>query len=101
MGDLRKRALAAMKAQREAKRKPEVTYADCELLDWVSANTDPALSNEARYWQALKAFRDRSRELAEALRPFSDAVYNDNGDVTIEHPGPGDYMRAKRVLAKK
>lgn len=54
--------------------RPEVTYDDGELLDWVSANTDAALSNEARYWQALRSFRDRSRELATALDILRSAV---------------------------
>ena len=43
----------------------------------------------------------RIAELETALRPFVDAVYNDNGDVTIIYPGIGDYMRAKRILRQE
>ena len=43
----------------------------------------------------------RISELETALRPFADAVYNDNGDVTIIHPGIGDYMRANRILRQE
>ena len=40
----------------------------------------------------------RIAELEAALKPFADAVYRDNGDVTITHVDPGHYLRAKRLL---
>lgn len=43
----------------------------------------------------------RIAELEAALKPFADAVYGDNGDVTVVHPGIGDYMRAKRIIENK
>lgn len=48
------------------------------------------------------ALCDRIIELEAALRPFADAVYNDNGDVTIStsHIEIEHYMRAKRLLSQ-
>jgi hypothetical protein len=43
----------------------------------------------------------RIAELEAALKPFADAVYNDNGDITLSHPDVGRYMAAKRVLKQK
>ena len=40
----------------------------------------------------------RIAELEAALKPFADAVYRDNGDVTIVHVDAGHYLRAKRLL---
>jgi hypothetical protein len=41
------------------------------------------------------------RALVEALRPFANAVFNDNGDVTIDSSRitRHDYMRARTALA--
>ena len=49
-----------------------------------------------------KADKARIAKLEAALRPFADAVYNDNGDVTIStsHIEVGHYMRAKRLLSQ-
>jgi hypothetical protein len=50
---------------------------------------------------ALRAQLTREREagerLAEALKPFADAVYNDNGDVTLDtsHIRRQDWLRAR------
>lgn len=43
---------------------------------------------------ALKVERDGLRV---ALKPFSDAVYNDNGDVTISGVDTRDYMLARKA----
>lgn len=43
---------------------------DALLLAWISENTDASLSTEQRYFQALRAFRDRAKALAEPLRDF-------------------------------
>ena len=40
---------------------------DVELLAFVATQTDPSLSNEARYWKALQLFRDRAEQLGLAL----------------------------------
>jgi len=40
-----------------------MTLEDAELLEWISEHTDHSLSLEARYWIALKAFRDRAKQL--------------------------------------
>ena len=42
--------------------------------------------------------READGRMREALKPFADAVYRDNGDVTITHVDPGHYLRAKRLL---
>lgn len=51
---------------------------------------------------ALEASEKRIAELEAALRPFADAVYNDNGDVTISstHIEVKHYMRAKSLLSQ-
>lgn len=48
----------------------------------------------------LKRLEARVAELEAALRPFSNVVYNDNGDVTLSfsHLRQEDYMRARKVL---
>lgn len=46
----------------------------------------------------LRARDNRITELEAALKPFADAVYYDNGDVTIVYPCLSDYMRGRRVL---
>ncbi|WP_342643413.1 hypothetical protein [Rhodoligotrophos ferricapiens] len=48
-------------------------------------------------------FERRIRDLEAALRPFADAVFNDNGDVTFETSriGDDDYWRAYRVMYRK
>jgi hypothetical protein len=45
---------------------------------------------DATYWseRAVKAEAEIER-LRVALKPFADAVYNDNGDMTIDHAGIG------------
>jgi hypothetical protein len=48
-----------------------------------------------------EAARPEVQALMEALKPFADAVFNDNGDVTIDSSriSRRDYMRARAALA--
>ncbi len=48
----------------------------------------------------MEIARRRIAELEAALKPFADAVYRDNGDVTIIHVEQGHYLRAKRLIEK-
>ena len=43
---------------------------------------------------------DIERLLA-ALKPFADAVYNDNGDMTVSPAGHDDYIKAYFVMRER
>lgn len=51
--------------------------------------------NAARREGELVAEIERLRA---ALKPFADAVYNDNGDMTISHPTVDAYAKAYFVM---
>lgn len=54
--------------------------------------TNGAEYHHASYVSTLEARLEKAREVIErqqsALKPMSDAVYNDNGDMTISEPWP-------------
>lgn len=53
----------------------------------------------ADHWIArAEAAEAESARLRKALKPFSDAVYNDNGDVTITPCSTAQYMSARAAL---
>jgi hypothetical protein len=64
------------------------------LLRMASRNGNGMAGDAAR----LSEQEAEIKRLREALKPFSDAVYNDNGDVTITHPDCYAYMRAQAAL---
>jgi hypothetical protein len=45
--------------------------------------------------------REKRRKALEAIKPFGDAVFNDNGDVTLalSHIRTQDYMKARALLS--
>jgi len=51
---------------------------------------------------ALEARDKTIAELVEALTPFSDAVFNDNGDITVNFgsPEPDDFFRAYSAIRR-
>lgn len=63
----------------------DASIATCEEYEIATALTDQ---------------REMISRLKEALKPFADAVYNDNGDVTISRPTTEDFMRARAALSK-
>lgn len=49
---------------------------------------------------ALAAANAENARLREALKPFSDAVYNDNGEMTVTHVGIDPYIRAYLIMRR-
>lgn len=77
-------------------------------LDMVDAEQRRARINIANYeesaarWAArAEAAEAKVAELTNALLPFDHAVYNDNGDVTIDtsHIETRDWLRVRSILA--
>jgi hypothetical protein len=57
---------------------------------------DAEIAEEAAV--ALIQSRDEIERLLAALKPFADAVYNDNGDMTITPAGHDAYVKAYFVV---
>lgn len=73
--------------QRVAHRKSdEIHQLQTELKTWI----EQAASLEMR----LAGAEAKIKTLEEALKPFADAVYNDNGDMTVQPCGYDEHIGA-------
>lgn len=52
------------------------------------------------YANENQRFHDEIERLRAALKPFADAVYNDNGDMTITPCGIDEYAKAYFVMRR-
>ena len=77
-----------------------------EVIGYAKGNADAArTSDEQDVWLAhhrncLKIKTEIER-MQSALKPFADAVYNDNGDMTIDHSGIGVDQFAKAYFVMR
>jgi hypothetical protein len=55
---------------------------------------------EGRYLDQIDRLVCENVDLKKALKPFSDAVYNDNGDMTITPAPIKDYAKAYFVMKR-
>lgn len=81
---------------------PDATLVD-RLRNPPSVYSPVALRNEAadeidRLRSAMREAWVEIERLRAALKPFSNAVYNDNGDVTITPASHHDYCRARKIF---
>lgn len=81
---------------------------------WIASKVAPAVeyvrADEIERLQAeLREAREVARKAQWALQPFSDCIYNDNGDLTVEQKVPSRdqlvdahfaYKAARAFLAK-
>ena len=71
---------------------------EAEALDKSHADLARRLADAGR---KIKSDAKVIAALREALKPFADAVYNDNGDMTISHVnGTEPYVRAYFAFKK-
>jgi hypothetical protein len=86
--------IAGMKADRDRQLGDEITElrARCEKAEAERDNADSAatfataqaIAAESRCAELVKALEEAER----ALKPLADAVFNDNGDMTVSLPSP-------------
>lgn len=77
----------------------DILRSTADMVDMVAGAHPMRGATLRKAADTISSLRQEVETLWEALKPFADAVYNDNGDVTVSYHGIdiGHWLRAYRL----